>query len=676
MSRRCSHTMDGCSGENLLDLAIFALVAAVGLAVARDRAAAKLDCPSVPCEPRNWRYKAEGKHNVVMTYCGDEAEWDGIAIRLRKLHKGDSTETVTENHGLFPSRMDDFSRRVMRPLVGSEYVDLCQLVHLPVWAMRVFESVLQRDDYLRPITRRHTTIDTTAGFAVLLTDSTSVHAPASQVRRALGGTKERFVRLGAPVAVEIKPKAGLVVAATDAACPHEGAIAVHGDQRHEVASEALAGLASSGGLPMPAGTAHGVSKFRMQQIWKVTKGKALRASAYSPLQLFGSLEACRRSLVALAHTPHNNFRVFARGAVPFPPNSAVDRIGKAQRDAMARGHDRPTTRALTPHEYAASLAETLDATFVKALVRDQVVEAAGAADDDAASWHGLEAAEAAADAGFPVGSASNLLIAILAHILQREPLLQQLQRTQMLGQATTSRRLWQAYRPHLERAAGRRFDDASVAYKWARSEGTEGQQAVAVAALAGAEGVGAERARAEVQRFLIAQAACDCSLLVSMQLVSCADDAAVGQTQGAETVAASPEAVLRAARAAVPEHAHGREGGRQPAAAGAVAVRAIGAVRLQECCPECAAAAPSKKGLAHLTRTTSRVADKLLESDSAGAAVKDLWVVYRLSLVDLEPKLVARLPKYAAKDDDITAAFALFRASPSGSKMPAATKKV
>jgi hypothetical protein len=668
--------------EQWLDIALFSLVSAFGLAVARERSAAKAKEPEVPCEPSDWKYKAEGKHNVVMTYCGDDPAWDGIAIRLRKLHRGDSTEDVAENHGLFPVRMDDFSRQIMRPLVGESYVDLCQLVNLPSSAMKRLEGVLRRDDELRPVTRRHSTIDTDLATAILLTDSTSVHAPLSEVQRALGGTTMPVTRLGAPVAIEIKPKAGLVVSATDAGAPFAGD---RGKDCTSCASEATYGLSDSD-LHCEAGSsAQGVSKFRMQQIWKVTKGKALRASAYSPLQLFGTPAACQRALTALAHTPHNNFRVFARGSVPFPPNHVVDRIGKAERDAMARGSDRPGVRAPSPAEYASSLSKTLAATFLHSLTpEDGRVSASSStrSTEEPSSWHGLGEADAAATAGFDPRSTSGLLVKILAHILHREPLLKQLQATQRLGQITTSERLWELYRPHLERVAGRAFPSASAAYKWAREAGTEVLQAKAVEALAGCGHPDSELR--EMQQFLVAQAACDCSLLVSMQLVRCADRCAVAQTQGDPdregSEAATAEDVLEAAR---------RDRGRSASAstpapelrsdgirgAATVSARAIGAVRLQDCCGD-TVSVPSAVEVARLDRMKSkheaggRPRGAVEDTSAVASDVRDLWIVYRLSLVDLEPKLVARVPKYAAKDDDISAAYALFLSSPAGAAVP------
>ena len=71
---------------------------------------------------REWEYKAEGKHNVVMTYAGTAVRWVGLAVRLRKAHTGDATECVPEEHLLFPTHMDEFAKSVMIPLLGKEYV--------------------------------------------------------------------------------------------------------------------------------------------------------------------------------------------------------------------------------------------------------------------------------------------------------------------------------------------------------------------------------------------------------------------------------------------------------------------------------------------------------------------------------------------------------------------------
>ncbi|KAA0156280.1 hypothetical protein FNF29_01073 [Cafeteria roenbergensis] len=494
---------------------------------------------------REWEYKAEGKHNVVMTYAGTAVRWVGLAVRLRKAHTGDATECVPEEHLLFPTHMDEFAKSVMIPLLGKEYVDQCVTLSVAPRVLWDFQARLEACALSRPIARRHVGLDTTACRVMLMTDSTTVGAPDAELLAAVGGGGTgRVVRLGAPLAVEIKPKAG------------------------------------------------------MAQVWKVTKGKALRASAYCPLDLFSSSRGRRlAALRSLVQTPHNNFRLFARGAAPFPPADHHDRRTHEQRELLKAGvepeEDAPA--AMAPAEYEECLDTSLARTSVGQLCASTASAASPATRTDdprveeraccpsaareaavggesepgrkeelcTATWHGLDRSLAAASADGGARGPRSVLLAALVEALEREPLLARLRGTQCLSKGVRSGALWRAFQEPLEAASGQSFKSPKAAYKWAHAESTIAAQAAAVKAFAK-----------------------DC----------------VG-----EGAAVAARRTLRGNGVSW--------GGEEP-------------------------------------------------------SVDDVWVFYRFSVVDLEPKMVSRIPKYAAKDAEITAAFAKYLRDPGAAEMP------
>ncbi|KAA0177653.1 hypothetical protein FNF27_00826 [Cafeteria roenbergensis] len=549
---------------------------------------------------REWEYKAEGKHNVVMTYAGTAVRWVGLAVRLRKAHTGDATECVPEEHLLFPTHMDEFAKSVMIPLLGKEYVDQCVTLSVAPRVLWDFQARLEACAMSRPIARRHVGLDTTACRVMLMTDSTTVGAPDAELLAAVGGGGTgRVVRLGAPLAVEIKPKAGMAV-------------------------------------------------------WKVTKGKALRASAYCPLDLFSSSRGRRlAALRSLVQTPHNNFRLFARGAAPFPPADHHDRRTHEQRELLKAGvepeEDAPA--AMAPAEYEECLDTSLARTSVGQLCASTASAASPATRTDdprveeraccpsaareaavggesepgrkeelcTATWHGLDRSLAAASADGGARGPRSVLLAALVEALEREPLLARLRGTQCLSKGVRSGALWRAFQEPLEAASGQSFKSPKAAYKWAHAESTIAAQAAAVKAFAKdcvGEGaaVAARRtvspAAAATQRFLVAQAACDCSVLISLQLAWV------------------------------------------PAAADCDSTRALSRM----------GASQAKPGEALRGNGVSWGGEE--------PSVDDVWVFYRFSVVDLEPKMVSRIPKYAAKDAEITAAFAKYLRDPGAAEMP------
>lgn len=633
---------------------LFASLAICGALLTWERARSASRLPPA----RDWEYKAEGKHNVVLTYSGSLDAWRGLAVRLRKTHSGDATETVREVHDLFPSGMEEFAERVMIPVLGHEYVDQCASVAATRQTMQAFAARLRDSDGLRPVCRRHSTIDESAASILLMTDSTTVDAPSHDICAALGcasplSSGPPFVRMGSPIAVEIKPKAGLAVRSSDAAA---------------VAPSPALGA----GAPDPRAS-DTASKFRMQQVWKVSKGKALRASAYCPLDLFHGDDTCRRrALRGLAQTPHNNFRVFARGAPPFPPADTEDRWSGEERSAMRAAEAAaapgavlqsvPQARSgasapagLSRLEYQRHLAESLEATSIGNLAVGLPGGARVTAPSRAPpSWHGLHESIAHAEAAVPLTAPSAALESMVLACLEREPLLGRLYKAQSLSGDVSSTRLWDLYRSCLEAAAGRSFTSPRDAHKWARQATTLGAQTLAVADATSRDEVGSSG-----QRFLVAQTACDCSVLLSLQLVwapGCSGDGAAQATGQAMRGPAAAASFFRelAGSAPCPARPAQADGDRAQPAGAKVAQRALGAFRLTSC-----AGAPGGGAWELDTAAVEAQVRSALDGTPAeDVSADDVWVLYRFSVVDLEPKLWSRIPKYAAKDAEITAAFA------------------
>jgi hypothetical protein len=576
---------------------------------------------------KEWDYKAEGKHNVVLVYSGDDDSWKGTALRLRKLHTGDATETVHEDHGLFPSTAEDFARSVMIPLLGSEFVDQCLVVPVSTSALELLDARLVQLVECRPVFRRSGMLDTEFGSVMLLTDGSKVDASRRIIQDALSfGTEVPMESLGPSVAVEIKPKSPALVDVRDAAR------VVPGRSERPATIDDASELARKGVM----------TKFRMQQVWKALKGKALRMAAYCPTMLHGDVLAKAVGVRCLIQTPHNNLRVFVDHSQSFPLTTRADRYSKEEREALAsEGHVQDEIDAVTPREYELALEQTLARSALGLLVPSPLVVPV---DCPQRTWHGLEVAKGAASRPLRGDSRSAVLLSILVKILDREPLLERLHNVQLLGDAVESSAVWEAYRPHLEHEAGLSLPTPSDAYRWAKDDSTVPAQRRAVRSF----GEACRRSGADMaQRLLVAQAACDCSIMISLRLVRPkASASATGQQQGRIAVlpAESLPSILRDWHTVAPTAGH------------RIPQRPIGAVRLSEC---------------------AAVLDELRAAGLCEGEVDldEAWVLYRVSVVDMEPKLVSRLPKYAAKDVEITEAFQLFCAHTDDSDRPSLRAK-
>lgn len=247
-------------------------------------------------------YKAEGNANVVLYYNGPLPDLVGRTIRLKKtpapgapaydvgFGPGGAEDVV--NRLVFPADALHFSRTVIRPLVGDQFV----IPGTPVPVTAAFLRTMQQrvcDATTRPAARTGE-VDVQQQSVVVMWDQTVIphvrgYSPAS-----------------ASFCAEIKPKWGLL--------PQPGATRDAGDD------------------PRAA-----VCRYCMHQRLKMRAGKVALRSDYCPIDLFSDDPARqRRALRSLTRVPQNNFRLFCGGAPAFTAESvpAADRAPEAYTDAL------------------------------------------------------------------------------------------------------------------------------------------------------------------------------------------------------------------------------------------------------------------------------------------------------------------------------------------------------
>jgi Inositol-pentakisphosphate 2-kinase len=223
----------------------------------------------------------------------------GQVIRLNKeVLSASSASTVQDHFQMFADRLE-YSRSLMRPLIGEHFVDAGRIV----FVQHTFVATLinQFNSY-RPTKRRkvHSLENTICDEwipAVMMTDYTSIVPPPIAQHDA--HRPRRFT-----ISVEIKPKWGFL----------PSKCAPISDQTH---------------------IKRAVCRFCMNQVFKLHRGKASVRSSYCPMDLFsGQASRIKRALEALFSCPQNNLRVYIR----------------SHKDLTAKQVD-----PMQPHEYSSAL---------------------------------------------------------------------------------------------------------------------------------------------------------------------------------------------------------------------------------------------------------------------------------------------------------------------------------
>ncbi|KAK7351711.1 hypothetical protein VNO77_11355 [Canavalia gladiata] len=237
-----------------------------------------------------WVYRGEGAANLVLAYTGSSPTFIGKVMRVRKAPRNDASAmkmrspsalTAHEHllwkdvHDLISSSDNEnacqlFVHHVMKPLLGSKYVDAGMLVGVS----REFLELVEKNVICqRPAWRVDTAQVDMHRDSVLLMSDHSLFTHGN-------------LRSSPSISVEIKPKCGFLP---------------------------LSRFISEG-----TAVKRRITRFQMHQALKLHRGEITLLSEYNPLDLFsGSKERIHKAIKDLFTTPQNNFRVFMNGSLIF-----------------------------------------------------------------------------------------------------------------------------------------------------------------------------------------------------------------------------------------------------------------------------------------------------------------------------------------------------------------------
>lgn len=225
--------------------------------------------------PEDVTFLMEGNMNVVASYHGDKAGWDGCALRCRK---GDNSMLRVDQK---------FIEVVATCLFGKEYLDVGRLVGLTPANIKAIDEALLES---RPAKRREKRLDSEVrdhcGRVLIRKVANLMAAPTTSAETSLAHKV---------ITVEIKPKCGLL------------------ERR---------------GLP---------SRYRLLQHHKLAKGKVSRISSYDPVKLLSKQQQLiHEALVAAIDEPQNNFRVFIDGKLVSNLDEDLQVAGVPGQDGLVR----------------------------------------------------------------------------------------------------------------------------------------------------------------------------------------------------------------------------------------------------------------------------------------------------------------------------------------------------
>ncbi|KAK3536518.1 hypothetical protein QTP86_013842 [Hemibagrus guttatus] len=228
-------------------------------------------------DENDWKYHGEGNKSLVVSHIQHSR-----VLRLLKYPSEDAENThqiheeVVYIPFFFPTKQTteqafqhilnivDYSRNVMKPLLGEKYVHSGEVVKLPLDFVRKLSLKIQQE---RPELRCDKVMDTFSGCGLCLPNLTHL-SPC------------HFGDHRPPLCVEIKPKCGFL--------PFS---------RH-VTKECK----------------RKVCRFCMHQHFKLANGKWNRLSRYCPLDLFsGSKQRMYIAIKNLLEEPQNNLKIFKGG---------------------------------------------------------------------------------------------------------------------------------------------------------------------------------------------------------------------------------------------------------------------------------------------------------------------------------------------------------------------------
>ncbi|KAG7319012.1 hypothetical protein KOW79_017486 [Hemibagrus wyckioides] len=212
-------------------------------------------------DENDWKYHGEGNKSLVVSHIQHSR-----VLRLLKYPSEDAENTHQTTEQAFQHILNivDYSRNVMKPLLGEKYVHSGEVVKLPLDFVRKLSLKIQQE---RPELRCDKVMDTFSGCGLCLPNLTHLSPCHFGDRRP-------------PLCVEIKPKCGFL--------PFS---------RH-VTKECK----------------RKVCRFCMHQHFKLANGKWNRLSRYCPLDLFsGNKQRMYIAIKNLLEEPQNNLKIFKGG---------------------------------------------------------------------------------------------------------------------------------------------------------------------------------------------------------------------------------------------------------------------------------------------------------------------------------------------------------------------------
>ncbi|XP_073700671.1 inositol-pentakisphosphate 2-kinase isoform X1 [Garra rufa] len=217
-------------------------------------------------DENDWKYHGEGNKSLVVSHLQHCQ-----VLRLLKFPSEDSAHTrqqTAEQAFRHILNIVDYSKYVMKPLLGEKYVHSGEVVKLPLDFVRQLSQKVQQE---RPELRCDKVMDTFSGCGLCLPNLTQLPLHHLTDHRP-------------PICVEIKPKCGFL--------PFSRHITKECKRK--------------------------VCRFCMHQHYKLANGKWKRLSRYCPLDLFsGSKQRMYVALKNLLEEPQNNLKIFKGGELLF-----------------------------------------------------------------------------------------------------------------------------------------------------------------------------------------------------------------------------------------------------------------------------------------------------------------------------------------------------------------------
>ncbi|KAL1007820.1 hypothetical protein UPYG_G00092090 [Umbra pygmaea] len=213
-------------------------------------------------DENDWKYHGEGNKSLVVSHVQHAR-----VLRLLKYSTEDAENShkTTEQAFRHIQNIVDYSKNVMKPLLGETFVHNGEAVKLPLDFIRQLSLKVQQE---RPESRCDKVMDTFSGCALCLPNLTQLSSCCC------------YEQHRPPLCVEIKPKCGF--------------------------------LPSSRHVTKDIKTK--VCRFCMHQHFKFASGKWKRLSRYCPLDLFsGNKQRMYLAIKHLIEEPQNNFKIFKGG---------------------------------------------------------------------------------------------------------------------------------------------------------------------------------------------------------------------------------------------------------------------------------------------------------------------------------------------------------------------------